>query len=115
RAASAARARSELRGASATGAPLGDGADVSTMLAVAFPHDQVQILPYNRIVKDLGTLSVDSFMHGVRERFEVAPGGASTAGRGEIAMYVAGTWHTLRARTREPRTREPRTPNPEPR
>src|SRR5690349_11588206 len=42
RAASASRARSELRGASATGAPLGDGADRSTMLAVAFPHDQVQ-------------------------------------------------------------------------
>ena len=32
---------------------LGDGADCNTFLAVAFPHDQVQILPYNRIVKDL--------------------------------------------------------------
>ena len=33
---------------------LGDGADFNTVLAVAFPHDQVQILAYNRVVKDLG-------------------------------------------------------------
>jgi hypothetical protein len=38
-----------------TGTPLGDGAD-ATMLAVAFPHDQVQI-SYNRTVKDLGGLA----------------------------------------------------------
>src|SRR5581483_701445 len=52
RAASAARARSEMRERGIAGTSLGDGADASTMLAVAFPHDQVQILPYNRIVKD---------------------------------------------------------------
>ena len=40
----------------ASGTSLGDGADYSTLLAVAFPHDQVQVLPYNRIVKDLGGL-----------------------------------------------------------
>ncbi len=36
------------------------------MLAVAFPHDQVQILPYNRTVKDLGGLSPDDFLAAVR-------------------------------------------------
>jgi uncharacterized protein (DUF1015 family) len=44
RAASAARARIALPGRE----------EASTMLAVAFPHDQVQILPYNRSVRDLG-------------------------------------------------------------
>src|SRR6266852_3688622 len=52
RAASAARARDELRARGAQGAPSGEGADCATMLAVAFPHDQVQILAYNRLVKD---------------------------------------------------------------
>src|SRR5262249_8125919 len=56
RAASAARARADLRASGCQGQPLGDGADFNTMLAVAFPHDQVQILPYNRVVKDLAGL-----------------------------------------------------------
>src|SRR5438132_1520586 len=43
RAASAARARTEMCEKHLRGASLGDGADASSMLAVAFPHDQVQI------------------------------------------------------------------------
>ena len=69
RAASAARARSEMRERGA-GTSLGDGR-CTTMLAVAFPHDQVQILPYNRTVKDLGGLSPVDFLEAVRERFEI--------------------------------------------
>ena len=57
RAASAARARNEMRERGLPGTSLGDGAGASTFLAVAFPHDQVQILPYNRTVKDLGGAS----------------------------------------------------------
>ena len=98
RAASAARARAELRASGTRGTDLGDAADSATMLAVAFPHDQVQILPYNRIVKDLGALSPDPFMAAVRERFDVAPGPAAPATRGEIAMYFQRKWHTLRSR-----------------
>src|SRR5690242_6539006 len=94
RAASAARARSEMRERGIAGTSLGDGADASTMLAVAFPHDQVQILPYNRIVKDLGGRSADAFLQAVRERFEIDAGPASPALRGEISMYLKG-WHTL--------------------
>ena len=62
RAASAARARADLAARGGSSRSLNDGADYSTMLAVAFPHDQVQILPYNRIVKDLGGLSPDGFL-----------------------------------------------------
>jgi uncharacterized protein (DUF1015 family) len=99
RAASAARARAELRASGRSGTSLDDGADATTMLAVAFPHDQVQILPYNRIVKDLGGLAPDAFLAAVRERFDVGPGPATPARRGEIAMYFQGAWHTLRPRT----------------
>ena len=90
RAASAARARAARQGQ----------AEASTMLAVAFPHDQVQILPYNRIVKDLGALTPDGFLAAVRERFEIEPGPATPVRRGEIAMYFAGGWHTLRPRAK---------------
>jgi len=89
RAASAARARDEFKGAG----------DSSTFLGVAFPHDQVQILPYNRIVKDLGSLTPDAFDRAVRERFSVQEGPAAPSRRGEIAMYFRGRWQTLRPRT----------------
>ena len=67
-------------------------------VAVAFPHDQVQILPYNRIVKDLGAQSSKPFMTAVREAFDVQPGPAAPARRGDIAMYLDGSWYTLRPR-----------------
>ena len=70
RAASAARARTEMRDKQIAGTSLGDGAGAGTMLAVAFPHDQVQILAYNRTVKDLGGLSPDAFLAAVREQFD---------------------------------------------
>ena len=89
RAASAARTRTELNG---TG-------ESSAFLAVAFPDDQVQILPYNRIVKTLGTLTPADFDRAVRERFDVADGPASPARRGDISMYFGGRWQTLSARS----------------
>jgi uncharacterized protein (DUF1015 family) len=65
------------------------------MLAVAFPHDQVQILPYNRVVKDLAGLSPEAFLNAVGETFSVRPGPPSPANRGEIAMYFQHRWQTL--------------------
>jgi uncharacterized protein (DUF1015 family) len=105
RAASAVRARDELRARGtqgAQGAPSGDGngADCTTMLAVAFPHDQVQILPYNRLVRDLGGLSAEQFLQAVRERFTVEQGPGAPARRGEIAMYFQRAWQTLRPRVK---------------
>lgn len=67
-------------------------------LAVAFPHDQVQILSYNRTVKDLGSLTPDAFMTAVTDAFTVRPGPAMPARRGEIAMYFRGAWQTLTPR-----------------
>ncbi|MBI3401520.1 MAG: DUF1015 domain-containing protein [Acidobacteria bacterium] len=100
RAASAARARTEFKERGLAGTSLGDGADYSSVLAVAFPHNQVQILPYNRIVKDLGVLTPDGFLQPVRERFDVQAGPATPAKRGDIAMYFGGAWYTLRSKKR---------------
>ncbi len=97
RAASAARTRTELRKRSG-GLQKSDDADGSTFLAVAFPHNQMQVLPYNRVVKDLAGLSADAFLQAVRERFDVERGPATPARRGDIAMHLDGAWYTLRTR-----------------
>jgi uncharacterized protein (DUF1015 family) len=89
RAASAARARHELRGASgATG-------EWDTFLAVAFPANQLQILPYNRVVKDLGSFTPESLLARLRAEFAVKEGPATPARRGDVAMFLAGRWYTL--------------------
>ena len=86
-----ARAHRDARARRSPAHSLGDGADASTMLAVAFPHDQVQILPYNRTVKDLGGLSPDAFLAAVRERFDVdGRARRRRRARGDIAMYFQG-------------------------
>ena len=95
RAASAARARADMRRRGQAGQSLGDGADVNTLLAVAFPHDQVQVLAYNRVVKDLAGLSPDQFLTAVEQHFTVVPGPAEPSRRGELSMYLAGEWYSL--------------------
>jgi uncharacterized protein (DUF1015 family) len=86
RAASAARARS-LLGQSNIAA--------ESFLAVAFPHTQVRILPYNRIVRDLGGRSPEAFLELARTRASVAPGGPTPSRSGQISMYLAGLWYAL--------------------
>ena len=95
RAASAARARADMRQRGCAGQLLGDGADLNTVLAVAFPHDQVQVLAYNRVVKDLAGFSPQQFLDAVAQRFLVTPGAAQPGHRGELSMYLAGAWHWL--------------------
>jgi uncharacterized protein (DUF1015 family) len=88
RAASAARVRQQLRAASGTG-------EWDTMLAVAFADNQVQILPYNRVVKDLGAYTADTLLARLREQFAVQEGPASPAHAGHVAMFLAGRWYTI--------------------
>jgi uncharacterized protein (DUF1015 family) len=65
---------------------------------VAFPHDEMQVLAYNRIVKDLAGLSPEEFLARVGEAFSVEAGPATPAARGDVAMYLGGEWRTLRPR-----------------
>jgi uncharacterized protein (DUF1015 family) len=98
RAASAARARAHMRDRGLGGTDLGDQAGAGTMLAVAFPHDEVQVLPYNRVVRDLNGRSVPQFLAAVGEHFVVEPGGPVPTGRGEVAMFLDGVWMSIRPR-----------------
>jgi uncharacterized protein (DUF1015 family) len=89
RAASAARTRDELRGRP------GGTPEAGTFVAVAFPDRQVQILPYNRTVKDLGGRSTAQFLKGLRERVPVAEGPPVPRRKGEVGMYLEGRWYAL--------------------
>ena len=93
RSAAAARVR-ELR--RARGEPPGEA---DWFLAVVFPHDQMQILPYHRVVRDLAGLSTEAFLASVRERFDVRLAErAEPEGRHAFGMYLDGQWWRLRAR-----------------
>jgi uncharacterized protein (DUF1015 family) len=99
RAANAARARAELRRSPGAG---NDDADASTFIAVAFPDNQVDILPYNRTVKDLGGRTPERFLEDVRARVSVTPGVPTPNRQGDVSMYVAGRWHTLAVAAAKP-------------
>jgi uncharacterized protein (DUF1015 family) len=88
RAASASRARQRL---SRPGVP----SEADTFLAVAFPHDQMQVLPYNRTVKDLNGKRPDEFLETLAATHQVRPGPASPARKGDVSMFLAGQWHTV--------------------
>ena len=92
RAASAARARTELRSRGEAGEK-GIGANV--FIAVAFPDNQMQILPYNRTVKDLAGVTPDAFLAALRAQFPVKEGPATPTRKGEVAMFLAGKWYTI--------------------
>ena len=65
-------------------------------LSVIFPAHRLRILDYNRVVSDLGGLSVEQFLSRLGESFAVTPAtGGETAAPGEFGLYVAGTWHRL--------------------
>jgi uncharacterized protein (DUF1015 family) len=99
RAASAARARAELRGR-VGGA--GDGADANTFIAVAFPDNQVKILPYNRVVKDLAGQSPDQFLALVRKSFSVREHSRPPSRKGEVSMFLEGRWYVIDLTGAEP-------------
>jgi uncharacterized protein (DUF1015 family) len=93
RAASAARARAELKQQSF--GHTGDE-EYNFFLAVMFPDDQLQILPYNRTVRDLNGLSSGEFLEALRKEFDVKENGnPEPASRGEWSMYLEGRWYTL--------------------
>jgi uncharacterized protein (DUF1015 family) len=90
RAASAARARRHF--AESDSRPWTSAA---WLLAVAFPDNQAQILPYNRVVKDLGGQTAAEFIRALEQRFRLTEGGPSPARKGEVAVYIEGCWRTL--------------------
>lgn len=69
-------------------------------LSVLFPHDQLMIMPYNRVVKDLNGHNRDEFISLVSEKFDVRESDApvSPENKGEVGMYMDGTWYKLKVK-----------------
>jgi uncharacterized protein (DUF1015 family) len=66
-------------------------------LAVVFPHNQLQILLYNRVLKDLNGLGVAGVLERLRGVGEVeAATGGVPAGPREVRFYVGDRWRALR-------------------
>ncbi len=71
-------------------------------LTVMFPGNQLQILPYNRVVEDLNGLDADAFMARVNDVFDVTPDVVpKTEYVGDIRMYLDGKWYGLKIRNVE--------------
>jgi uncharacterized protein (DUF1015 family) len=88
RAASAARVRERLTATSGPG-------EWDTVLAVAFPDNQMNVLPYNRVVKDLAGHTPATLLAALRELFDVQEGPATPKRAGHVAMYLDGRWYTI--------------------
>jgi uncharacterized protein (DUF1015 family) len=68
-------------------------------VSVIFPADQLQILPYNRVVFDLNGLSNDDFLNAVSEKFEVAiTTNKQPQAKNQFCMYLDKQWYHLKAR-----------------
>ena len=68
-------------------------------LAVIFPAGQLYVMDYNRLVKDLNSLSEEEFFAKLAEKFDIEPSGkAKPENRHEFGMYLSGKWYTLRAK-----------------
>jgi uncharacterized protein (DUF1015 family) len=86
RSAAAARAFQSRQGAGHSG----------QFLTVIFPHNQMQILPYNRVLKDLNGLTPRELLKKLEETFNIIRMGSATPTRKhELGLFMNHRWHTL--------------------
>ncbi len=70
-------------------------------MAVCFPDDQLTIIDYNRVVKDLNGLTDEQFLEKLRKNFDVELKGAeiyTPAKLHNFSMYLSGNWYSLTAK-----------------
>ena len=68
-------------------------------LSVLFPDEELMILPYNRVVKDLNGMSREQFFEAVKGKFELEEIGKepyALAEKGTFGMYLDNTWYALK-------------------
>jgi uncharacterized protein (DUF1015 family) len=68
-------------------------------LSVIFPHNQMKILPYNRVVKDLHGMCKAEFFHKLSDKFAYEEAEyKEPRQRHEFCLYIDGKWYLLKAR-----------------
>jgi uncharacterized protein (DUF1015 family) len=70
------------------------------MMAVLFPSDQIRIMAYNRVVRDLAGFDESEYLRRIGSAFDITadPAGSSPAGLHEFGMYLRGRWYGLKAK-----------------
>lgn len=68
-------------------------------LSVLFPDEELMILPYNRVVKDLNGYTQEEFLNKIKEKFDIAESDrqVSPDKKGTFGMYLGGKWYKLTA------------------
>ena len=68
-------------------------------LSVLFPDEELMILPYNRVVKDLNGYTQEEFLNKIKEKFDIAESDKqiSPDKKGTFGMYLGGKWYKLTA------------------
>ncbi|HSM14600.1 MAG TPA: DUF1015 family protein [Thermoanaerobaculia bacterium] len=95
RAASAWRAREELRAGRAPHPPAPGAGDFESFLAVAFPDDQVRVLPYHRVVLDLGGRAPAELAAELAGRFGTIDDAPQPSAPGRVSYYLEGRWRSF--------------------
>lgn len=70
-------------------------------LSVLFPDDQLMIMDYNRVVKDLNGCSTEEFLAKMQELFDVNKAGTDAVSpqeKGQFSMYLDNTWYVCNIR-----------------
>src|SRR5262249_31235987 len=77
-------------------------------LSVIFPHNQMQILPYNRVLNDANGLAPEQLLEKLDGAFIIQRRGSAVPTRKhELGLYLRGQWHTLNFRPRFAATTDP--------
>ena len=72
------------------------GGGSAGFLSVIFPHNQMKILPYNRMLKDLNGKSPALILDALARVFAITPDGpASPVAKHQLGFYLAGDWYGL--------------------
>jgi uncharacterized protein (DUF1015 family) len=80
----------------------------SSFLTVIFPHNQMQILPYNRVLKDLNGQSESQILDKLDAVFEVTSGGSPIPTvKHRLSFFLGGRWFALKFRPHLTATRDP--------
>ena len=70
-------------------------------MAVCFPDDQLTIIDYNRVVKDLNGLTDEQFIEKLKKNFDVELKGKDIYKPSKLhnfSMYLSGNWYSLTAK-----------------
>lgn len=73
-------------------------------LSVLFPDEELMIMDYNRVVKDLNGMSEDAFLAKVQELFDVKPVDREhrrPQKKGDFSMYLGGEWYLCTIREQD--------------